>query len=154
MRTLLVGICIVFLTAGTALAGKPQPQPEPATGNMELVGFTTVTTAPNIGLFGMTQLCQAEYLDSRICTSKEIMETVNVPLLPSGTRAWLQPVVAGVNTSGIVTDISGQQYYSLSCGNWQSIEPTSRGLSVTNLGSITMNQCSSILPVACCAPAQ
>ena len=48
MRNILViGISLFLLTAGIALAGKPQ-SPEPpaaAAGNMELIGFTTATTA-------------------------------------------------------------------------------------------------------------
>ena len=161
MKTILViGISLVLLTAGTALAAKGgNPEPPAAAGNMELVGFTTVTTLPNIGLFAMTELCQVDYLDSRMCTSEEIMKTVNIPVLPSDTKAWVQPVIT-TRVSSEYTDISGiTGTYSVSCSNWSYIgnPPILNGLTVTNLGvlgNVTCHAPGSILPVACCAPAQ
>ena len=70
------------------------------------MGISGTTTAANVGIFSMTNLCQAEYLDSRMCTSEEIMKSVNIPELPSDSVAWVQPVITAKYGS-ILVDISG-----------------------------------------------
>jgi hypothetical protein len=58
-----------------------------------------------------------------MCTSEEIMKTVNMPTLPSGTQAWVQPVITGTIFNGsvvIFTDISGNSYTDLNCTNWSN----------------------------------
>ena len=158
MRNILViAISLILLTSGTALAAKGGNPEPPAAGNMELVGFTTATTAPNVGLFAMTNLCQVEFLDSRMCTSEEIMKTVNIPELPTGTVAWAQPVVTGAfhETAMIRVDISGLMRSDLNCDGWTSTNTEHDGLIVTDIGKIDILGCyNRQLPVACCAPAQ
>ena len=101
----------------------------------------------------MTQLCQAEFVDSRMCTSEEIMKTVNIPDLPANTVAWIQAIVTSkVNTD--FGDISGRTTYMRpNCQNWSSLNYS--GLVTSNLGIIDAVDCATnIIPVACCAPAQ
>jgi hypothetical protein len=154
MKTILViGISLFFLTSGMALAGKPQSEPATSTGG--LVGFTTQVTTPDVGLFTMVKMCQADYPDSHFCSTAEILATSNVPELTAVTQAWVQPTPAFINTLDFV-DVSGlhsgHPMYQLSCLGWQS--QTYIGLTVTDLGIITAMTCTEALPVACCAPAQ
>ena len=155
-KILLIGVGFVLLTAGTVLAGKPQPEPS-ASGNMELVGFTTATTTPNVGLFALTQLCQAEYLDSRMCTTEEVMKTVNIPVLPDDTVAWIQPIIVS-QYNEVVRDISGIGLRTgssyLSCAGWSVSYLGDYSLNISNLGIIGYSSCANTHPVACCAPAQ
>ena len=50
----------------------------------QLVGFTTAALTGDSGLFAFTLACQAEFVGSRICTSPEVFETVDVPTGLSG----------------------------------------------------------------------
>ena len=151
---ILISISFVLLTAGAALAAKGgNPEPPAASGG--LVGFTTQATTPDVGLFTMVKMCQAEYPDSHFCSTAEILATSNVPELPDVTQAWVQPTPAFVNTAGFV-DVSGYSsgypMYQLSCLGLQS--KSYIGLTVTDLGIITGMECTEALPVACCTPAQ
>jgi hypothetical protein len=58
-----------------------------------IIGFTTALSTTNeTGHFAkFSQLCYAEFVDSRICNTKEVRETVNPPLLGVGERAWVMP---------------------------------------------------------------
>ncbi|MCK5364515.1 MAG: hypothetical protein KAR22_16180, partial [Gammaproteobacteria bacterium] len=51
----------------------------------QLVGFTTAALPGDSGLFAFTLACQAEFFGSRICTSREVFETVDVPTGLRGT---------------------------------------------------------------------
>ena len=57
----------------------------------QLVGFTTADAATTSNYLALTVQCQVEFVDSRICTTKEIVETVNIPTLPSGVSARVAP---------------------------------------------------------------
>ena len=154
-KILLIGVSLVLLTAGTALAVKPEPQPEPAAaGNLELVGFTIATTVGGIGLFGMTKLCQAEYVGSRMCTSEEIMKSINIPELPSDSYAWVQPVIISTDSSRNYIDLSGIKGYQITCNNWSIGNASNSGFGVNHIGQFIRPSCNEIIPVACCAPAQ
>ncbi len=47
------------------------------------MGFTTATFQGGEGILGFTKACQAEFPETRMCTSVEVMQTVGVPALPS-----------------------------------------------------------------------
>jgi hypothetical protein len=110
----------------------------------------------------MNQLCATEVdPNSRMCTSKEVMLTVNPPVAPVATRAWLHPVFQpfGKNanySNDLFLDYSGAQGEPgrLSCSGWLDSHNTSNGLSVeTTSGSISAAPCGFTNAVACCAPA-
>ena len=58
--------------------------PTSAPARFQLVGFTTAALPGDSGLFAFTLACQAEFLGSRFCTSREVVETVDVPTGLSG----------------------------------------------------------------------
>jgi len=128
-----------------------------------LVGFTTATTLPDIGRFAMTQICQAEYENSRMCTSEEIIKTVNIPPgMPAWEPAWVQPVIVDTflfsDDEIWAVDISGAKGRGdLSCESWWSVSIYYQGLVVTHNGVFQLLQdafCDNYNHIACCAPAQ
>ena len=107
-----------------------------------LVGFTSTTHLGDTGVLGFTQACNAEFSDSRMCTSVEVMETVDVPGGLSGD-AWVRPV----NLTGL--DASGQSGVR-SCFGWSNRDGAF-GLSVSGSGQFGVGFCDTPQPVSCCA---
>ena len=65
------------------------------------MGFTAATPPADIGLFGLTQACQAEFPGSRFCTLPDIFNTTTIPDLAVGTPlAWVEPGLARSSASG------------------------------------------------------
>ena len=117
----------------------------------ELVGFTAATFQGDTGVFGFTLGCQAEFPDSRMCTSKEAIETVNVPNDLAGQgQAWIMPVQAGTTNSSF--DVSGAQLEG-TCGGWASSSSGARGFAMDGDGRFVEPpaMCDVFRPVACCA---
>ena len=118
----------------------------------QLVGFTSAVMLGNSGVLGFTLACQAEFLSSRMCTTREVVETVVVPSL-SGPDAWVQPVFI-INPGGDSADaISGLREPSsraLNCLGW-SVDTQLTGLTATAIGSFRTHICNELHPVACCA---
>jgi hypothetical protein len=117
--------------------------------HFRFVGVTTATATGAAGIFGLSDLCAEEFSGSRVCMSRELIETVDPPLEPGRepVRAWIHPTF--VPTEG--TDISGLP--ADTCSGWSSNSRTQLGLSVhAYLGSFTRLPCDQVLPAACCAP--
>ncbi len=57
----------------------------------QLVGFTAADATSSSDYLALTAQCQLEYPDSRICSTKEIIETVNIPVLSADTSARVAP---------------------------------------------------------------
>ena len=131
---------------------------EPA--RFQLVGFTTTTYLGDVGLFAFSRGCHAEFPHSRMCRSKEVVETVTIS---SGlaTTAWLQPSVVAGGIGGATfpplrkfMDASGVagRDDSFSCGpgpTWSLT--TGSGLAVDFEGRFGFQPCSVAQAVACCA---
>ena len=98
----------------------------------------------------MTELCQADYPDSRICTSEEYAKTITFPgAIPNTTYAWIIPSVATGTGTGTVRDVfSGKN--ALNCEGWRTVGDNTDGLSVNGVGSFFFNTCNTLLPVSCC----
>ena len=111
----------------------------------------TATIAGFEGLFTLMNACDAEFPGSRMCTSREVTETTELPVISSGPRAWVQPVRIlpdGRDISGAVS-ASGE----LSCQGWRV--SIASGLAVDRRGQFMGSlNCGSPSRVACCAPAQ
>jgi len=74
--------------------------------DLELEGFTTATLQGDSTVRGFTEACQAELgASTRMCTSVEVIETVNWPSLVPDAVAWTQPVF--VSTTESFRDASG-----------------------------------------------
>ena len=161
----------VLIVLPAALAGGDhREQHRPVTVEVrtfQLVGFTSAALAGDSGLFGLTLACQAEFAGSRICTSREILETVEVPTGLSGD-AWVQPLVMGGRDTDAV-DVSGARGgFTIACGGdpptptWSGgsvpapglpgfvIERV--GLTVDSSGRFVVRECETARSVACCAP--
>ncbi len=106
----------------------------------QLVGFTTGTVMGDIGIFGMTQTCQAEFPGSRFCELDEVLRTL---VIPQGLAGW-----AWVDSDGLLVDQR--------CKGWNSAE-YNEGPAVAANGAFTLNglypapYCADPHPVACCA---
>jgi hypothetical protein len=143
MVTLALLVFAVALFAGCEDNGGSSGEEE-----FVLVGFTSTTHLGDTGVLGFTQACQAEFSDSRMCTSVEVMETVDVPGGLSGD-AWVRPVnLTGRDSFGFGFDASGVS--GRSCDGWNN-QSTVLGLSVSGSGQFGVGQCSTPLAVACCA---
>jgi hypothetical protein len=120
-----------------------------ACSDFELVGFTSTTHLGTEGVLGFTLACQADYADSRMCTSVEVMQTVNVPAGMSG-EAWVRPVFLGGSTASGVTGV----VENLTCGSWSGYGDGSSAMTVNSSGGFYGGQhncLSTALAVACCA---
>lgn len=124
----------------------------------ELVGFTTATFKGGDGVLEYTSACHAEFSNSRMCTSKEVLETVNVPTL-SG-EAWVRPVFVVLprgTTNSVIADVSGAftpssgSTGSMSCDAWRRLTAES-GLMVESNGAFDLRNCNDFRSIACCAP--
>lgn len=153
----------VLIVLPVALAGGDPREHHPAVSvevrTFQLVGFTSAALTGDSGLFGLTLACQAEFPGSRICTSREILETVEVPTGLSGD-AWVQPLVMAGRTREAV-DVSGASAgSSMTCGGVRPSPTWSVGfgfgrfgLTVDSSGGFVVRECGTARSVACCAPA-
>lgn len=127
-----------------------------STSTKQLVGFTTATTAGDVGIKALTEMCSTDFPGSRMCTSQEIVETTSFPTLLSGSSAYVRPVLMGTGTGSAnhkaAIDVFSGTYaiYSdeLTCGGWRL--STRSGLYVDFGLRFTTGLCSSLRSVACC----
>lgn len=112
--------------------------PSPS-AHFQLVGFTSTTYTGNMGgFFGVTQKCQLEFANSRMCTNIEVEQTTSIPSGLAG-NAWVNE---GINSGGLA---------GANCRNWL-VEESSAGTSVNAQGTPAGNvQCTVPIPIACCA---
>lgn len=173
MRPIAVGLAVcAVLSALDALAKGPPSREVEVTGSVEvtnlpapsrparfqLVGFTTTAQRGDAGVLAFTLACQAELPGSRMCSSVEVMETVELPTLV-GVPAWVRPVLVpgAVQTAGpgVQTDASGveSRNQQLSCDGWSFIGgfTPNFGLTVSAEGRFRAMQCDGLRPVSCCA---
>ena len=69
----------------------------------QMVGASTEEVTGDVGVFGMTLACQADFPVSRMCTSEEVMNTVTVPLGQSDS-AWVRPSFQPTGASPAMND--------------------------------------------------
>ena len=139
-----------------AVLSPPRPR-------IQLVGFTSGNLTSDTGVLGFTLACQAEFAESRMCSSMEVLESVSVPSGLNGT-AWVRPSFTPVSISGgsnttVALDASGVQRAGapgsdglLSCSGWsQSV--TASGLTLDANGRFVGRPCNDAVgrSVACCA---
>ncbi|MCP4005687.1 MAG: collagen-like protein [bacterium] len=131
------------------LQGEPGP-PGVAEGQFQFVGFSTTTYQGGDGVLSFTAGCQEMFPSSRICTSPEVISTVQVPILPDAA-AWVLPsfIASGSGTA----DASGREIrpHQGSCVGWVSSSSSDNGLIVFPRGSFGIGGCNEPRPVACCA---
>jgi len=118
------------------------PAPPGPPVRWQLVGFTSATyTGAMGGHFGVTQKCQTEFPNSRMCRIEEVAATTSIPSPLSG-NAW-------VNFPGDYFPI-----YRGDCFGWNYAQLYSEGYVVASNGSIpdpVASDCTIERPIACCA---
>lgn len=128
----------VFMTASSVYGG-------------DFLGFSSATPDGAAGYRGMMDACQASFPDSRICNSREMIESG--ALAPNeGSSAWVQPYwVPGGSGAYDITGSPITTPGNLTCNAWGSSSSDDTGLSVHggayNFGPVS---CDHAQPVACC----
>lgn len=103
----------------------------------QLVGFTSETyTGAMGGNFGVTQKCQLEFPNSRMCNEVEVSETTSIPSGLTGD-AWGNPL---------------GRFRSQTCDWWTRGEELYNGYRVLANGNPSDRGCALAAPIACCAP--
>jgi len=120
----------------------------------QFMGFSSGTTDGAGGLIGMSNLCQASFPGSHICSTVEFgRSTKNSATGVSGT-AWIRPVLAGGDSANALDIETGHAYtsYRMTCAGWSDNRNTETGLSMDDKGSITraLSTCDVQRSVACC----
>jgi len=121
----------------------------PTPMRFQLVGYTQATYQGDATPFGLTRACQAEFPESRLCSSVEIMETVDPDAavgLANGP-AWTRPVYITRSLDASGRHLANNTRLS-NCGQWTS--GGDHGLTVDENGVTRLIPCSSSLAVACC----
>jgi hypothetical protein len=123
----------------------------------QYVGVTAEAFDGAQGVFTYNLACHTAHSGSRMCTSEEVIETVNPPILGIlGERAWVrptfQPLATGSTTRWSV-DASGlaNTSGSFTCDGWEN--ESARGLTIDlGVGAFRTIDCDTALKVACCIP--
>jgi hypothetical protein len=90
----------------------------PISASAQYVGVTSTTFDGGQGVFTYNIGCHAAHRGSRMCTSTEVMNTVNPPIVgSSGETAWVRPVhQPGGSVDLYLLDASGEK--ALSWDGW------------------------------------
>ena len=124
----------------------------------QLFGFTTQSTIGDAGVPAMNRLCSTEYPGSRLCTTDEIVATIDPRLEPTRRFAWVHSdLTVGLSANSIVFDSLGKAIslgngHSPNCEGW-SYSATSAVTITTDSGSALVKPCSVARPLACCMDA-
>ena len=146
-------ICLTVLLSISSAVFAEKPDPESSAGAYRFVGFSDEMMNGGGGFLKRYQACQATYgNEARMCTSKEIMETVNLPDNLVG-YGWVQPVFVQTIPT-YVTDISGATQTSpgyLTCQSWINYS-SGFGLVMTSNVAFGNYPCTIECYVSCCVP--
>lgn len=118
----------------------------------EFVGFSSVSGNGSTGVLRFTSMCQSKYPGSRMCTSEEVMNTVNRP--SARGNAWVRPVIVGYSQGYNIYASGKISQRVLSCNGWSSSFSGFDGLAVSGSGAFSVYHCNVTRKVACCAPAE
>ncbi len=146
---------IAAVLTGLVALALAAPAAAQTTKAFQLVGFTSQTRNGGKGVADYTRTCQLEFEASRMCTSTEVMQTVDFPELTS--NAWVRPVfspLTGGATNLTVLDASGvvsEDDGDLSCSGWRRNASGVSGLTVDKDGLFEARACNEGRRIACCA---
>jgi len=124
------------------------PAPPSPPVRWQLVGFTSATYPGAMGgNFGVTQKCQLEFPNSRMCSIEEAVATTSIPSGLSG-RAWTHAQA----TAGVVIFAGAPVSQSTNCFGWHSGLHSLTGNVVSDEGTAdVISDCNREHPIACCA---
>ena len=125
-----------------------------ATATREYVGMTTQTVNGGTGILNMNGMCDAQFTGSRMCTSDDIVHSINPNSGDSG-YAWLHSnatIQAYSNVSTLLYDVLGTMNRLPNCYGWRSatIGNGGRVMQMFNGGGASMSNCDDIHPISCC----
>jgi hypothetical protein len=110
------------------------------TANAQYVGVTPTSFDGAAGLFNINRACHAAHPGSRICTTQEIADTVNPPVVGSpGDLAWVR------------TTDPAWPVVERNCEEWTSIDRAGVKVSLED-GALIPFACQFPSPIACCIP--
>jgi hypothetical protein len=117
--------------------------------NAQYVGVTSETFDGAQGVFTYNRACHAAHPGSRMCTSEEVIKTLNPPVVGSpGDLAWVIPVFQPTGYTHSV-DRSGRG--AAACFGWS--ETDRDGLAVQlDRGGFVYSTCEVVRKVTCCIP--
>lgn len=124
----------------------------------QLFGFTTGVTTGDAGITGMNRLCSTEYPGSRLCTTDEIVGTIDPRLETLRRFAWVHSdLTIGLSSTNTVYDSLGKAIslgngHTPNCEGW-SYSSTWAVTITTDSGSALVKPCSVARPLACCMDA-
>jgi hypothetical protein len=137
MRVLIVSTAVLSLMAGVATTAGAQTVKQ-----FQLVGFTEGAAVGGAGVLEFSRMCQQEFEASRMCTSAEVGQTVELPEILGDDRAWVLP-------SPQPRSHTDDQW---TCSGWSASGGTNNGLVVTPSGQFHVGaECNTPRPVACCS---
>ena len=124
------------------------PAPPSPPVRWQLVGFTSATYPGAMGgNFGVTQKCQLEFPNSRMCSIEEAVATTSIPSGLSG-RAWTHAQGA----AGAVIFAGSPVAQSTNCMGWRTGLHTLTGNVISDEGiADVISDCNRAHPIACCA---
>jgi hypothetical protein len=145
MRLLLSAFvtALIVAIASPALAHSPSACPTPAPeadAPLDFVGTTTATVDGQGHLLGWLPLCRAEYPGSRVCTTRDLVESVQLPAMEVGDAWWVMPY--WIDSQHEYSGRFNQE--SASCAVIQVLSDTPNPI-------FTAGGCNATRPVACCA---
>ena len=125
-------------------------------------GPSSTSIVPSVGIIAMNQICAYTYEQSRMCDTRELIETPGKISTPTESM-WIRPHVVG-NQGGLVIDYSGmaQVVDNMTCAGpssmgeeagtmpWISNAKTATGL-IFNITHIDYGACHVERAVACCS---
>ncbi|MEM7292373.1 MAG: hypothetical protein AAF420_03100 [Pseudomonadota bacterium] len=154
------------LAGPQGVVGPPGPPGQSTTGGgvsqrFVYAGPSSTPVVPSVGPIGMNQVCAFTFENSRMCDTRELIETSGQIETPTEAM-WIRPHVVG-NQGGLVIDYSGmaQAVDNMTCAGpslmgsesgtmpWISNAKTDTGL-VFNITHIDYGSCNAERPVACC----
>ena len=125
------------------------------------VGMSSAGKPATGGFLGLNEACKQDFPDSRMCTTEEIISTVNYPSYPVGfsERGFVRSIVISTPTGfiDVASSISLPNASSVNCGGWSSSGSQAIVLrefhsSSTDITAFELAECG-VYKVACCAPA-
>ena len=163
MKLIGLFVCVGLLFAPALVFGAGPPAG--VDFNVKVVGTPSVyqfagyssatTTGLSSGIGGMHALCKAYGPDARMCTTKELMLSSNVPFgCESCPMAWVQPTI--VTTSGAVHyDYSGSPFSVQfgTCYQWTNETSGVKGMVFKpDSGGVLILGRNNDYAVTCCTP--
>ena len=136
------------VTGAVEVTNFPNPVPLTCTpARFQLVGFTSATyTGAMGGNIGVTQKCQLEFPDSRMCSQKEVEATTTLSAFITG-KAWIH----GDDGNSVLFSAEIRTNSTNGCNVWRSADSFEIGSTVVgSTGLFGDDLCDVAKPIACC----